>query len=499
MVLGIDLGTTYSVGAFIDSKGELRIIENSEGSTLTPSVVLFDNEKNIVVGEIAKENAVIRPEDVVAVVKNYMGKKVALKTYNGQEYTPEMVSSFIIKKIVVDAEKYIGEKIEDVVITVPAYFTDAQRKATEDAATIAGVRLLGMINEPTAAALCYARKHDIKCETIMVYDLGGGTFDVTVLDIDEMGNAVVRCTGGLSNTGGRFFDQSIVDYVVKYFDDEYDIDLEDDEYESELQELYIKAENIKQQLSKRNSADIPIKVDKIKESISITRDQFCEMIKKTYLRTESKVKEVLRSSNVSIDQIDKVILIGGSTRIPYVYSEIAGLLNKEPICNINPDEAVAMGAAIYGNYIKDDKTNKKIIDVCSHSIGVAETDHLTQKRANYILIKKNSKLPIEVEEKGFRTITDNQRQIDLTITEGEYAELSDVTIIGDFPVCLPPNIPGGTQVVIKIGLDQYQLMYVRISLPDIGYEEEYKISRLANMSEDTIKKATGIVRDCSIR
>lgn len=272
MVVGIDLGTTYSVCAHVDENGVPRILDNKEGSKTTPSVVFFDGDTSIVVGEVAKDNSVINGQNVVSAVKNYMGKKNILKKKNDVEYTPEVVSSFILKKIVQDAESSLGEKVTGAVVTVPAYFTDAQRMATKHAAKLAELNLVGMINEPTAAALCYIKKQNVKNSNIMIYDLGGGTFDVTILHVGDEDDVEVLSTGGLSNAGGRFFDQYIVDYVVSYMDDKYDIDLEDDEYCDELQELYIKAENAKIQLTNRSSTTIVLKVDRIKEQIEISKE-----------------------------------------------------------------------------------------------------------------------------------------------------------------------------------------------------------------------------------
>ncbi len=496
MILGIDLGTTYSVGAYKDTSGHIQIIRNSDGDALTPSVVLFEDSKDVVVGECAKETAVIRPSDVISVVKNHMGKKEVLKNLDGRDYTPEMISSFIVRKIVTDAEKYVGESVEGVVITVPAYFSDAQRKATQDAASIAGVKLLGIINEPTAAALAYVNEYGITNETLLVYDLGGGTFDVTALSVDSEGNVRVISTGGLSNTGGRFFDQSIVDYVVGYFDKNCGIDLEDDEYEAELQELYLKAESAKKQLSAKQFTDIQIRVGSHRESIRISRDQFEEMISKVYLKTEGKIRATLAASELTPEEFDRIILIGGSSRIPYISKNLKALFGKEAVSNINPDEAVAIGAAIYGESIAKDNSKTSIIDVNSHSIGIAVTSRETGERENEIVIKKDSALPIEVSQ-NYRTIVNNQGCIDITITEGESKQISDISIIADYSLFLPKDcdIPSGTQVVVTIGMDKSQLVYIKVTIPSIEFEKQYVINRTANMSEEDVEKVTGIMRD----
>ena len=492
MTLGIDLGTTYSVGAYIDGNQNPQVILNSEGNTITPSVVLLDTEDEIVVGEVAKDNIIIRPKDVISVIKNDMGKKIVVKEIGDKKYTPEMISSFIIRKIVQDAEEYMGEKVTSVVITVPAYFKDSQRKATEDAATIAGVNLGGMINEPTAAALYYVNKNQIENEHIMVYDLGGGTFDVTLLDVKNSKEIEVLSTGGLSNAGGRFFDQEIVDYVREYMEKKYDIDLEDDEYMDELQELYIKAEKVKMQLSTKNSAVITLKIGKIRESITISREQFEDMIHKTYEKTERKMKEAIAAAGLTIPEIHKIILVGGSSRIPYIAERITRLMGKEPSREINPDEAVAIGAALYAetNIKNEDRT--KFTDVCSHSIGVVVINDQGMEE-NEKIILRNSKLPMEKEE-CFLTVAENQKKLELTVTEGEFKELTDVTIIGKYDIELPPGVPKNSRIVLKISLDIRQLIHIHISLPEVGVEQEYHMKRIANMDEEVVKNVTGMLR-----
>ena len=495
MVLGIDLGTTYSVGAYVDKEGMPQIIDNSEGAKITPSVVLFDGEQDIVVGDIAKENAVIRSDDVVSVVKRYMGQQVVLKERGGQKYTPEMISSFILRKIVQDAERAVGEKVTNAVITVPAYFTDAQRKSTEDAVALAGISLLGTINEPTAAALCYIHKHKIQNGNMLIYDLGGGTFDVTILQVKDS-KIEVLATSGLSSAGGRFFDQYIVDYVNEYMSDKHDIDLEEEDYADELQELYIKAESAKMQLSSRNSATIVLKIGKIKEQIVITKEQFEGMIKKLYVRTENKMKEALKEANLSPQQIDKVLLVGGSSRIPYIGENIQNFIGKEPSREVNPDEAVAIGAALYAQMNVSEGKNNIFTDVCSHSIGVVVQNEKGE-RENNIIIKRNSVLPVESQQR-FRTIIANQKRISLRITEGEYKELTDVKILGTFAVDLPLGLKERELVIIKISLDQNQLIHITLALPEVQFEKEYQLKRVSNMDEETVKNVTEILMDYKI-
>lgn len=495
MILGIDLGTTFSAGAYMDHKGEPQIASNNDGSKLTPSVVFFDPDSNheIIVGKAAKDNAILYPENVVMDVKNYMGKNKIMKEYDGKKYTPEMISSFVIRKVVQDSEEYLGQKIDGVVITVPAYFTDARRKATEDAAAIAGYPLLGMINEPTAAALCYQRKQKITNENIMIYDLGGGTFDVTILHIDDNEHMEVLSTDGLSNAGGRFFDQCIIDYVRDYIEREHDVDIEDEEYIDILQDLYKDAEAAKIELSSRKTTNIIVKAGKIREKIEISREQFEKMISKVYRRTELKMEEALKSAGLEKKEIDKVLLVGGSSRIPYIAEKVEHFIGREPSKDINPNEAVALGAAIYSEL--SGNKDAWFVDVCSHSIGVVVMKGNTEE--NNIIIPKNSKVPVEIEQR-FLTMADNQKKIELTVTEGEYLEVTDVTTIGKFEIYLPDNTPAKSLVLIKIGLDKHQLIHIHVALPDMEFEEEYHMKRIANMEEEAIKDVTGILRDYTV-
>lgn len=496
MTLGIDLGTTYSVGAYIDDENIPQVIINSEGSSMTPSVVLLDTDDEIVVGDVAKDNVIIRPDDVISVIKNDMGKKIIVKEAGDKKYTPEMISSFIIRKIVQDAEQAVGDKVTNVVITVPAYFKDSQRKATEDAATIAGVPLGGMINEPTAAALCYVNKNQIEDERILVYDLGGGTFDVTILNVKASDHIEVMSTGGLSNAGGRFFDQAIVDYVRDYMEEKHGIDLEDDEYLDDLQELYLKAEKAKMQLSNKNTAVITLKINRIREAIEITREMFQGMISNTYEKTERKMKEAILAAGLQPEEIDKVLLVGGSSRIPYIAERIEQFIGKEPSKEINPDEAVAIGAALYAKTNIKNKKPTQFTDVCSHSIGVVVINDMGQEE-NEKIILRNSQLPIEKQER-FRTVVANQKKIDLSVTEGEFKELTDVTVIGNFEIELPQGTPANSLIILTISLDIRQLIHIHIALPDINFEQEYHMRRIANMDEEMVQNVTGILRDVKV-
>jgi molecular chaperone DnaK len=492
MVLGIDLGTTFSAGAYVDDAGEPQIAINSESQRLTPSVVFFDEDGSIIVGDVAKENTILYPEEVVSKVKIDMGKRKIFKIIDDINYTPEVISSLIIKKIVQDASACTGEKIDDVVITVPAYFMDSQRKATEDAARLAGVNLLTIIDEPTAAALYYTSKNKLDKANILIYDFGGGTFDVTILEIDD-DMIHVKNKAGLSKAGGTMFDQYLVDYVCNYFNDKYGIDLEDDEYLEEYQYLFKQAEECKKQLSTRTAVTISMKVGSVKEKISITRELFESMIAGIFNQTVSKVKETIRNAGMTIQQIDKVLLVGGSSKIPYVYEQLTELFGKAPSKEINPNEAVALGAALYASiYRKNTELGKKsFTDVSSHSIGFLVYVNETQQE-NHIAIPRMTNIPCEMEQICYTKIN-SQRQINLCITEGEYKEMDFISVIGEFLIDLPVGLPINTEVKIKISLDERQLIHVWICIPEANLEKEYDIKRNANLNEEEIENLRGIM------
>lgn len=497
MILGIDLGTTYSVAAYIDEEHNPQVIQNNEGSRLTPSVVLFDTDDKVVVGDVAKDNSVLRPEDVVAGVKSHMGEKITMKKTGGKEYTPEMISSFIIRKVVQDAERAVGEKITEVVITVPAYFSAAQRQATMDAAKIAGVTALETINEPTAAALCYVHQNNIENQRVLVYDLGGGTFDVTILDVKERNHMEVMGTAGLSAAGGRFFDVSIADYVCDYLEEKYDIDLRDEEYIDELQDVMIKAEKIKIQLSNVEKAAIPVKIGKVKDNIEISRSDFEKMIVPTYDKTERKMKEALKEAGLTAADIDKVLLVGGSSRIPYIVDRIRQFTGREPSREINPAEAVAIGAALHAEAIKEGTGGIKFTDVCSHSLGVVVINPETGEEENEKLLLRNTRLPAEG-KKVFRTMGARQKKIKLQLTEGEFKEITDITIIGTFEIELPPNINEKEKVEITISLDTSQMIHIHMEMKESGFVQECHLKRDINLEEEEVENMTGILRDMDV-
>ena len=503
MILGIDLGTTYSVCSYIDENGEPQIITNMEGQRTTPSVVYFENESSVIVGQTAKENSICCPADVVSAIKNHMGEKdYQFVTSFGQSYTPEVISGLILRKMVTDANQFLGTEtpLNRVVITIPAYFTDAERTATENAARIAGLELVRTINEPTAAALYYAVKSKLEHANILIYDLGGGTFDVTLIRVD--GSEInVKSTKGIKNVGGRFFDEEIVAQIHDYIEDEYDVDLEDEEYLDVYQELFNRAEKAKISLCRQEKAIIPIRTGEFKESYTLTRADFEKIVAKLYKRTEYCVKSAIADAGITNADIDKVILVGGSSRIPYIEQQLTALLGIAPSHEVNPDEVVAMGAALFGKQLEAERVGssdaRTISDVCSHSIGVSALDELTLRKYNRILIKRNTTLPA-VTCLPFRTASENQEKIELSVTEGEFKELCDVRIISETEIILPPNLPKGTRVEIELRLDTSQLVHLWLRIPAVNYETEFKFKRISNLSDQEIEKLTGLIADYDV-
>ena len=488
MFLGIDLGTTYSVGAFINKDGEAETIINAESERITPSVVYFESKDSVVVGQPAKDNSCMCPQDVISLVKNSMGKKnpdgsvITFQTSFG-EFTPEVVSSFILKKIVSDANVYLQPKepITDVVVTIPAYFNDAQRKATDNAINIAGLNRIGMINEPTAAAFYYAHTSNLTVGDVLVYDLGGGTFDVTIVHIDH-GNVEVRSTGGLNKVGGSYFDKKIVQTICTDFEQKHGIDLTTAGYEDILQDLYTKVEKAKIQLSSATSARIIVRAEKESENYTLTREDLDEIVKDLYQKTESVMKKALRDAGLKKEEMTKVILVGGSSRIPYIYEHVKEFFGIEPSREVNPNEVVALGAALYAKQLVDGQ-GQKIVDVCSHGIGVRALDPKTGEEYNDILFKRNTKLPAMM-EKTYQLGADDADTLYLNVLEGDYREITDVSEICEVDVELPKKLKKGTKVCIRIEVDVYQLLHIYIRIPEAGnVEKEVTFDRKSNLSE----------------
>ncbi|QCV55047.1 molecular chaperone DnaK [Thermoactinomyces vulgaris] len=492
-VIGIDLGTTNSCVAFMDGK-EAVVIANAEGGRTTPSVVGFSKTGERLIGEAAKRQAITNPDKTIVSIKRHMGTDYKVDI-DGKKYTPQEISAMILQKLKQDAESYLGEEVTQAVITVPAYFNDSQRQATKDAGKIAGLEVLRIINEPTAAALAYGLDNTDD-QKVLVFDLGGGTFDVSILELGD-GVFEVLATSGDNQLGGDDFDQVIMDYLIEEFQKENGIDLRKDPNHTQvMQRLKNEAEKAKKDLSGVLTTTISLPFLTADETgpkhleVTLTRAKFEELSADLIERTMVPTRQALNDAGLKPEDIDRVLLVGGSTRIPAVQEAIKKLIGKEPSKGVNPDEVVAMGAAIQGGVLSGDVKDVVLLDVTPLSLGIETLGGVFTK-----LIERNTTIPTE-KSQIFSTAADNQTTVDIHVLQGEREMAADNKTLGRFQLTdIPPAPRGIPQIEVTFKIDANGIVNVSAKDKATGKSQAITIQSSSGLSDEEIER---MVKDAEL-